>query len=413
LENCVLDDRSTFLPDLPTALLRQHHVLARFGELALNSTSLDEILTEACHLVGEALGTDLAKVVELQKDGQALLVRAGVGWKPGVVGQMRLKLNGASSEGHALRNGEPVISTDIANETRFDYAWFLKDNGVQAFINVPIIGGKDKPPFGILQVDSRTPREFTEEDILFLRSYANLLAASVSRIQALEVLQTSNVELAKLVEEYRRVTERQIFLSKEMDHRAKNILAVVQAVVRLTKADDVPDFVDAIEGRIAALARAQALLSVDRWSGADLHTLLRGELAQFFKPMQGGPSVELDGLALLLPPGVAQPFSLALHEMATNAVKYGALSDSCGRLKISWRVERATNDILMFRWAESGGPPVYGPPDKRGFGSRVLTDTLRTQLGGTISMLWNSTGLICDFTVPLSRASASPKSLVQ
>jgi two-component sensor histidine kinase len=385
------------------ARLRQNIVLARFGELALNSASLDEILTEACHLLGEALGTDLAKVIELEKDSQTLFLRAGVGWKPGVVGQIRIKLDEISSESHTLRTGEPVISVNIAKEKRFEYAWYLRDNGVQAFINVPIIGGKDKPPFGILQVDSRKPRQFTEADILFLRSYANLLAASVSRIQALEVLQTSNVELAKLVEEYRRMSEQQAFLSREMDHRAKNILAVVQAVVRLTKADQVPDFVKAIEGRIAALARAQALLSIDRWSGADLHTLLRGELAQFFKAAEEGPSVELDGVALLLPPGVAQPLSLALHEMATNAVKYGALSSSGGRLEISWFVERTSRDVLMLRWAESGGPQVRGPPAMRGFGSRVLTDTLRSQLGGAISMLWNAAGLICEFTVPLSR----------
>jgi two-component sensor histidine kinase len=186
-----------------------------------------------------------------------------------------------------------------------------------------------------------------------------------------------------------------------MDHRAKNILAVVQAVVRLTKADHVPDFVDAVEGRISALARAQTLLSDDRWSGADLHALLRGELAQFSKAAQRGPSVVLDGLALMLPPGVAQPLSLALHEMATNAVKYGALSNSDGQLRISWSIERTSQDILLLRWMESGGPQVHGPPMRRGFGSRVLTDTIRNQLGGAISMLWNRTGLLCDFVVPL------------
>ena len=123
-------------------LLRQQTTLARFGELALRSDNLDEILTEACRLVGEALGTDLAKVVELQEDGNTLLVRAGVGWKPGVVGAVTMKATDDTSEGHALRTGEPMISPDIATETRFKYPPFLIDNGVRAVANVIIIGGQ-------------------------------------------------------------------------------------------------------------------------------------------------------------------------------------------------------------------------------------------------------------------------------
>ena len=103
-------------------LLRQQTILARFGELALQSDDLDEILTEACNLIGQALGTQLAKVMELQADGKTLLVRAGVGWKPGVVGEVTIEATEDSSEGYALRTGEPMISPDIAKETRFKYS---------------------------------------------------------------------------------------------------------------------------------------------------------------------------------------------------------------------------------------------------------------------------------------------------
>jgi len=130
-------------------LLRQQTILARFGELALRSDDLDEILTESCRLVGEALGTDLAKVVELQEDGQTLLVRAGVGWKPGVVGVATIMVADDTSEGHALKTGKPLISPDIATETRFKYPPFLSENGVRAVANVIIIGGKGRPPYGI------------------------------------------------------------------------------------------------------------------------------------------------------------------------------------------------------------------------------------------------------------------------
>ncbi len=164
-------------------LLRQQTTLARFGELALKSENLDEILTEACRLAGEALGTDLAKVVELDADGKTLRVRAGVGWQPGVIGVATITVEHDTSEGHALRTGEPMISPNIATETRFKYSQFLIDNDVQAVANVLIIGGQGRPPFGILQIDSHTPREFTESDTLFLRSYANLLAGAVDRIR--------------------------------------------------------------------------------------------------------------------------------------------------------------------------------------------------------------------------------------
>jgi GAF domain-containing protein len=124
------------------ALLRQQTILAKFGELALKSDDLDAILTEACRLVGEALGTDLAKIVELQEDGHTLLVRAGVGWKPGVVGTVTIKVEDDTSEGMALKTGEPMISPDIAKETRFRYPPFLVEHGVRAVANVVIIGGK-------------------------------------------------------------------------------------------------------------------------------------------------------------------------------------------------------------------------------------------------------------------------------
>jgi PAS domain S-box-containing protein len=186
----------------PSALKRRQHefTLAKFGELALTSNDLDEILTEACRLVGDALGTDLAKVMALQADGETLLVRAGVGWRPGVVGVVTLKAAEDTSEGHALKTGEPMISPDIDRETRFTYPAFLTDHGVKAVANVLVIGGKDRLPFGILQIDSRTPRAFTGDDIAFLRSYANLLAAAVDRLRVVGEVRDSEARLRLALE---------------------------------------------------------------------------------------------------------------------------------------------------------------------------------------------------------------------
>ena len=185
----------------PPSPLQLQVVLAKFGELALRSDKLDEILTEACRLVGEGLGTDLAKVMELADDGQTLSVRAGVGWKPGVVGKVTLKAVEGTSEGYALKTGEPMISPDIETETRFTYPPFLTDNGVRAVANVVIIGTEGRPPFGILQIDSRMRRQFTGDDITFLRSYANLIAAAVDRLRVMGEVHRSNEALEQRVAE--------------------------------------------------------------------------------------------------------------------------------------------------------------------------------------------------------------------
>ena len=182
------------------AMLRQQTTLARFGELALRSDDLDEILTEACRLVGHALGTDLAKVVELQEGGATLRVRAGVGWKPGVVGVVSINAAEDTSESHALKTGEPVISPDIAKETRFPYPQFLTENGVKAVANVVILGAHGRPAFGILQIDSREPRAFTHEDVAFLRSYANLVAAAVNRLRVTDEARKGEARLRASLE---------------------------------------------------------------------------------------------------------------------------------------------------------------------------------------------------------------------
>jgi PAS domain S-box-containing protein len=202
--------------------------------------------------------------------------------------------------------------------------------------------------------------------------------------------------------------ERQALLAREVDHRAKNALAVVLAALRLTPKDDAHAYAAAVEGRIGALARAQTLLARERWHGAALHALLQGEMTPFL----AGQQVKLDGPATMLPAGAAQPLAMAVHELATNAAKYGALSVLEGRVSVSWRLDvDAAASVLRLRWAEAGGPPVTGPPTRRGFGSRVLDGTLRSQLGGKVSLTWKRTGLVCEMEVPILHHAASAGAL--
>lgn len=314
------------------ALLKQQDILATFGELALRSDDLDEILTEACRLVGEALGTDLAKVMELQEDGITLLVRAGVGWKPGVVGEVTVKAETGSSEGHALRTGKPVTSDDIDHETRFKYADFIKDNGVKALVNVAI-GGGVKGPFGILQVDSRTPRQFGDKETGFLRGYANLLAAAVDRLQAVAALRRSATVLkaheAALAQSNKLEAIGQ--LTGGVAHDFNNLLTIIRSAVDfLRKADLAPDrrirYVEAISdtvdraskltGQLLAFARQQALqpeiFDIDRQVGVviDLLTPLLGSRIKIEQEICDPPCYARADIA---------QFDTALVNLAVNA----------------------------------------------------------------------------------------------
>jgi signal transduction histidine kinase/CheY-like chemotaxis protein len=299
------------------ALLRQQTILAKFGELALKSDDLDGILTEACRLVGEALGTDLAKIVELQADGHTLLVRAGVGWKPGVVGKVTIEAEEDTSEGMALKTGEPMISPDIGKETRFRYPQFLLENGVRAVANVVIIGGKDRPPFGILQVDSREPRQFIDEDTVFLRSYANLVAAAVDRlrvigevregqerlrlaleamvaertrelVEANDKLRTEAEERERIEEELRQAHKMEAVgqLTGGLAHDFNNLLAGISGSLEMIR-------MRTAQGRMTELGRyiAAALSSVGR-AAALTHRLLAFSRRQTLDPK----AIRVDGL---------------------------------------------------------------------------------------------------------------------
>jgi PAS domain S-box-containing protein len=198
--------------------------------------------------------------------------------------------------------------------------------------------------------------------------------------------------------------ERQSLLMREVDHRAKNALAVVQAVLRLTRAETPQEFARAIEGRVAALARAQTLLTESRWMGADLTAMLRGELDPFLGNA-GSTRVTFDGPPLTVAPMAAQPLSMTLHELATNSAKYGSLSAPGGALELTWIVDAAA-DRLRLRWTETGGPPLAGPPAGRGFGSRVIRTTIHDQLGGEVAVEWQPSGLVCLIELPLGRVVA-------
>src|SRR6267142_568293 len=195
----------------------------------------------------------------------------------------------------------------------------------------------------------------------------------------------------------KRSEEQIVNLAREAEHRTKNILSTVLATVRLYHSDTSADLKQLIEGRINALAKVHALFVESRWAGAELHRLVTQELS----PYSGERArVRIDGPAVMLKPSAAQTTAISLHELATNAAKYGSLSAAGGHVEIAWSL--IADGRLSLRWIESGGPTVT-PPTHRGFGTRIMENMIG-QLRGEVRFDWRDKGLTCEIILPLLQA---------
>jgi len=215
-------------------------------------------------------------------------------------------------------------------------------------------------------------------------------AATVDRAGRLVRISGVTVDIT----ERKRAEERQSLLAREVDHRAKNALALAQSIVRLTRGETIKAYVQAVEGRISALARVHTILSLSSWQGAEIGKLVDEELA----PYATGDQISFRGTDIQLQPATAQTLALVLHELVTNSAKYGALSTLSGRLSLHWGIE---GDALELVWEEKDGPLVEKPAS-RGFGTRSVIASIESQLGGQADFNWRSEGLICRLSVPLT-----------
>lgn len=188
----------------------------------------------------------------------------------------------------------------------------------------------------------------------------------------------------------------------ELNHRVKNTLATVQSIaIQTARAHaDPATFAATFQSRILALSHTHDLLTRSHWEGADLQAMLSHETEPF-----GSSRISLNGPSTALPPATALSLGMIFHELATNAAKYGALSEADGRIFIDWTIDREAGRTLKLVWRESGGPKV-SEPSKKGFGNRLIERNIRHDLAGTISLDYAPDGLIAELTVPLDRTPA-------
>jgi two-component sensor histidine kinase len=186
-------------------------------------------------------------------------------------------------------------------------------------------------------------------------------------------------------------------LIHELNHRVKNTLATVQSIAMQTMrgGGDTTEQLRQFEARLGALSRAHDLLTLQNWEYANLRTALERALEPFGAV---GSRFRLDGPDATLSPRHALSFSMALHELATNAVKYGALSNDTGYVRLEWQ---NISDAIAFTWEERDGPPVV-PPTRRGFGTRLLERALAHDLGAPASLEFLAAGLVADLVIPVA-----------
>ena len=203
------------------------------------------------------------------------------------------------------------------------------------------------------------------------------------------------MDLARLEREA--AYKQQSLLMIELDHRVKNTLASIQALVNQTKAgaSSLNDFTLGLERRISAMASAHRLLAASRWQGATVRSLIEEELAPFQNDKHS--NLRMSGIDVLLSPAAALSFALVVHELTSNAAKYGALSTPAGHISIDWHYQ--IDGALELAWKERNGPPVT-PPSRRGFGSVIIERSIRYELQGRSTLRFDPDGVVCILIIP-------------
>ena len=374
--------------------LRQQSLLGEFGRLALQTRDIGQILQRATELCAQGLETPFAKVLEYLPDDKRLLVQAGVGWEPEVIGQVSLGVDLESPAGYAFQTGQVVISNHLQEETRFRTPKLLSDHGIRRAINVLIArGGEGHLPFGVLEVDSPEPGQFDLADANFLAGFAGLLGIAIERQHADAGL--------------RQALEHQAMLTREMSHRVKNSLASVVGLLRVQSrsapSEDVRSALKDAASRITTIAQVHDHL----WRSTKIGYVdiadFAGELCRKLQETVSHTVCCSFG-HLMISADKAIPLGLLINELVTNAVKH-AYPDGPGEIEVSG--ERRGDDLHVEVSDRGVGLPKDFDIDqpRASLGFKVIKSLL-AQLQGRIAVISNTPeGVTVQLDVPLEEST--------
>jgi two-component sensor histidine kinase len=374
--------------------IRQQELLAELGVLALQRTSFTGMLDHTARMTAEGLDAEYCKVMEFIPAENRLLVRAGVGWDKGVVGSASVGADLASPAGYALRTGKPVISNHLENEQRFRTPDLLAEHGIRRAMNVILQG--DGSPFGVLEVDSKSEGEFGEHDIAFLQGAANILGMAIEQQQYQRKLQAA--------------LDRHQVLLKEVNHRVKNSLQVVSAMLQL-QANSVgdPDLTERLNeasARVNAVGRAYERLTYNAdYENIDLIGYLR-EIISDLETTVAPCKIQFDApKEIQIAADRSILVGLVVNELVSNAGKH-AYADGPGGL-IRVRLFQPDESLISVSVSDDGVglPPGFNPTTSKRLGAR-LVNALSKQLGAELTQPKAAVGTNFTLVIPLKPATA-------
>jgi PAS domain S-box-containing protein len=367
---------------------------------------LEEGLLIPFHIKGEAVGTIwvVAHDASRRFDAEDLRVMTSLGTFAAAAYQTLLSLNATQRIASIVESSaDAIVSKDLNGViTSWNYgAEQIFGYTAEEAIGKPITilnppDRHDEEP-AILERIRRGERVAHYETVRMRKDGSRIdISLTVSPVQNTEGKIIGASKIARDITERKNAEAQITVLAREAEHRARNVLASVQAAVHLSNSDTPEGLKHTIEGRIQALANVHRLFVESRWAGAELHSLVKEELAAYCRDGEG--HARIDGPRLLMRPDIAQAVAVALHELATNAAKYGALSVAQGYVRVEW--SRGSDGRLVLRWTETGGPPGK-PPRRQGFGTRVMDSMIRGQLKGDMRFDWRAEGLACEIVLPV------------
>jgi two-component sensor histidine kinase len=355
---------------------KQQEVVARLGEQALTETDLPKFFDDAVAQIAGILDVEIAKILELVPGDAELILRAGVGFPPGVVGVAHVPTSRDTQAGFTLASGRPVIVDNLASETRFVGAPLLRENAVVSGVTLPI-AGRDGRAYGVLGAHSTRRRKFSDYDVAFLSALASVIAGAIQRLQ---------------------LDRRQELMIRELRHRSGNLFSQLLALFSQTakNSKNVADLVTKYEARVLAMANAHRLVTEGGWKSASLQEVLNTLLAPYLD------RISLTGPNVFLEPDPTFGLSMAIHELASNASAHGSLSRRPGTVTVTWKVNRTQQGLtLELDWQEREGP---APKKTRrpGFGSKLINMVIERQLNGEVQQAFTEQGLDAKLIVPLT-----------
>jgi len=370
--------------------LRQQSLLGEFGRSALQTRDIAQILQRATELCAQGLETRFAKVLEYMPGDKRLLVRAGLGWASGTIGQVSLGVDLESPAGYAFQTGKMVISNHLQEETRFRTPKLLSDHGIRRAINVLIArGGEGHLPFGVLEVDSPESGQFDVADADFLSGFAGLLGIAIER-------QHADADL-------REALDHQAMLTREMSHRVKNSLASVVGLLRVqsrsASSEDVRNALKDAASRITTIAQVHDHLWRSNKIGFVDVADFAGELSRNLQETVSH-RISCTFGHLMISADKAIPLGLLINELVTNSAKH-AYPDESGEIQVSG--ERRGADLHVEVSDQGIGLPKDFDIDqpRASLGFKVIKSLL-AQLEGRISVASNTPkGVTVQLDVPL------------